>query len=128
MNLATATIGQLSIPVQDFDRGLAFYRDVLGLPFLFAAPPQMAFFQCGDIRVLVGASPAKAAGHAAPALYFRVDDIQAAHSTLAAQGVAFGSPPHAVHKTATSTLWLAEFADPDGNALALMCDVPASAA
>ena len=128
MNLATATIGQLSIPVQEFDRGVAFYRDVLGLPFLFAAPPQMAFFQCGDVRVLVGAAPAKAAGHAGPALYFRVGDIQAVHATLAAAGVAFGSPPHAVHRTATSTLWLAEFTDPDGNALALMCDVLAGAA
>ena len=89
MNLATATIGQLSIPVQ---------------------------------------APAKAAGHAGPALYFRVGGIQAVHATLAAAGVAFGSPPHAVHRTATSTRWLAEFADPDGNALALMCDVPAGAA
>ena len=42
------------IPVEDFERGIAFYRDVLGLPFLFAAPPQMAFFMCGSVRLLVG--------------------------------------------------------------------------
>src|SRR5436309_7802269 len=51
MNLANASVGQLMIPVDDFDRGLAFYRDVLGLPFLFAAPPQMAFFMCGTVRL-----------------------------------------------------------------------------
>jgi catechol 2,3-dioxygenase-like lactoylglutathione lyase family enzyme len=44
MNLSNATVGQLLVPIDDFERGVAFYRDVLGLPFLFAAPPQMAFF------------------------------------------------------------------------------------
>ena len=54
MNLANAKVGQLLIPVDDFEKGIAFYRDILGLPFLFAAPPQMAFFRCGDVRLLVG--------------------------------------------------------------------------
>ena len=58
MNLANATIGQLLIPVDDFEAGVAFYRDTLGLPFLFSAPPQMAFFQCGAVRLLVGVLPA----------------------------------------------------------------------
>jgi methylmalonyl-CoA/ethylmalonyl-CoA epimerase len=58
MNLADATVSQLLIPIDDFDRGVAFYRDILGLPFLFAAPPQMAFFQCGTLRLLVGVMPA----------------------------------------------------------------------
>jgi methylmalonyl-CoA/ethylmalonyl-CoA epimerase len=39
MNLSDSTVGQLLIPVDDFERGVAFYRDVLGLRFLFAAPP-----------------------------------------------------------------------------------------
>jgi methylmalonyl-CoA/ethylmalonyl-CoA epimerase len=58
LNLADATITQLLIPVDDFERGVAFYRDVLGLRLLFAAPPQMAFFQCGAVRLLVGVTPA----------------------------------------------------------------------
>ena len=45
-----ATITQLLIPIDDFERGVAFYRDVLGLRLLFAAAPQMAFFQCGAVR------------------------------------------------------------------------------
>ena len=52
MNLADAKVAQLLIPVEDFERGVAFYRDVLGIPFLFAAPPQMAFFNCGGVRLL----------------------------------------------------------------------------
>jgi catechol 2,3-dioxygenase-like lactoylglutathione lyase family enzyme len=48
MNLSDATVAQVLIPVEDFERGTAFYRDTLGIPILFAAPPQMAFFMCGQ--------------------------------------------------------------------------------
>ena len=127
MNLADASIGQLLIPVDDFDRGVAFYRDVLGLPFLFSAPPQMAFFKCGTVRLLVGVMPMGQKATRGSAVYFRVADIHATHATLAGLGVKFAAEPHAVHRTDVSTLWLAEFNDPDGNALALMSDVPAQA-
>jgi methylmalonyl-CoA/ethylmalonyl-CoA epimerase len=76
MNLADATIGQLLIPIEDFERGTAFYRDVLGLPFLFAAPPQMAFFMCGSVRLLVGVMPAGQKAQRGSAIYFQVKDIQ----------------------------------------------------
>ena len=59
MDLSNAKIAQLLIPVDDFESGIAFYRDVLGLPFLFAAPPQMAFFNCGGVRLLVGVLPSE---------------------------------------------------------------------
>jgi methylmalonyl-CoA/ethylmalonyl-CoA epimerase len=71
MNLSDATVGQLLIPVDDFERGVAFYRDVLGLPFLFAAPPQMAFFSCGSVRLLVGALPANQKAQRSSAIYWR---------------------------------------------------------
>lgn len=40
-------IGQIAMTVGDLPRAVAFYRDVLGLRFLFEAPPAMAFFDCG---------------------------------------------------------------------------------
>lgn len=123
MNLSDASIGQLMIPVDDFDRGVAFYRDVLGLPFLFAAPPQMAFFMCGGIRLLVGVLPAGQKAQRGSAIYFRVPDIGAVHGELQAKGVKFMAAPHIVHRTPQSELWLAEFTDPDGNQLALMAEV-----
>jgi predicted enzyme related to lactoylglutathione lyase len=122
MNLANATIGQLMIPVADFDRGVVFYKDILGLPFLFSAPPQMAFFMCGSVRLLVGVLPAGQAANRGSAIYFRVEDTRGIFSSLKAQGVNFLADPHVVHKTATSELWLAEFTDPDGNQLALMSE------
>jgi len=120
MNLANASVGQLMIPVDDFDRGLAFYRDVLGLPFLFAAPPQMAFFMCGPVRLLVGVLPPAEKPQHGSAIYFRLSDIRAVHATLKEKGVRFRAEPHLVHRTPQSELWLAEFSDPDGNQLALM--------
>jgi methylmalonyl-CoA/ethylmalonyl-CoA epimerase len=124
MNLAQASIGQLMIPVSDVERGIAFYRDVLGLPFLFAAPPQMAFFLCGAVRLLIGVLPPGQAAQRGSAIYFNVSDIGAVHAGLAGKGVVFTQAPHLVHKTALSDLWLAQFTDPDGNQLALMSEVP----
>jgi methylmalonyl-CoA/ethylmalonyl-CoA epimerase len=123
VNLADAKIGQLLIPVEDFERGIAFYRDVLGIPFLFAAPPQMAFFECGGVRLLVGVMPAGQTAQRGAAIYFRVPDIQAVYSELESKGVAFRGAPHVAHRAPTYELWLAEFSDPDGNQLVLMSEV-----
>ena len=123
MSLANAKIGQLLIPVDDFEKGVAFYRDVLGLPFLFAAPPQMAFFTCGNVRLLVGVVPPGQEAQRGSAIYFQVRDIHAAHSSLRDNGVRFLAEPHVVNRTPQSELWLAEFSDPDGNQLALMSEV-----
>lgn len=123
MNLADAKVAQLLIPVADFDKGVAFYRDTLGIPFLFAAPPQMAFFNCGGVRLLVGVLPAGQEAQRGSAIYFQVVDIHAVFSSLKDAGVAFKAEPHLVHRTPQSELWLAEFTDPDGNQLALMSEM-----
>lgn len=123
MNLSEATVGQLMIPVDDFERGVAFYRDVLGLPFLFAAPPQMAFFMCGGVRLLVGVVRQGQKAQRGSAIYFLVEDINAVFASLSEHGVKFVAAPHVVNRTPKSELWLAEFTDPDGNQLALMSEV-----
>jgi methylmalonyl-CoA/ethylmalonyl-CoA epimerase len=122
MDLSGATVGQLLIPVEDLDRAIAFYRDTLGLVFLFSAPPQMSFFQAGNVRLLVGVPEAGRKGARASTIYFRVADIHAVHETLVRRGVTFAAPPHVVHRTPTTELWLSEFHDVDGNPLALMSE------
>ena len=124
MDLSRATVAQILIPVDDLDRGVGFYRDTLGFPFLFVAPPQMAFFQVGAVRLLVGVVPAGQAAQRGATVYFQVDDIHAIFETLAGRGVEFQAPPHVVHRTAEFELWLSEFRDPDGNHLALMSQTP----
>ncbi len=123
MNLANATISQLLIPIADFERGVAFYRDVLGLPLLFTAPPQMAFFRCGTTRLLVGVIPEGQQAQRGSEIYFGVSDIHAVHAFLREHGVEFKAPPHVVSRSAQGEVWLAEFMDPDGNQLALMSEV-----
>jgi methylmalonyl-CoA/ethylmalonyl-CoA epimerase len=125
MNLRDATIAQILVPADDQDRGVAFYRDVLGLPFLFTAPPAMAFFDCGGVRLLVGAAPEAPAAPRGLAIYFRVADIGAVHASLRAAGVSFLAEPHVVHRTASAQLWLAEFRDPFGNVLPLLAELAA---
>lgn len=125
-DLADATVGQLLIPVSDLDRAIPYYRDTLGLKYLFSAPPQMSFFQAGNVRLLVGVPEATQARAPGSAVYFKVSDIHAVHATLRQRGVEFPSDPKLIHKTPESELWLVEFRDPDGNQLALMSEVAAS--
>jgi methylmalonyl-CoA/ethylmalonyl-CoA epimerase len=123
VDLHDATVGQILIPVRDLPRAIQFYRDTLGLRFLFEAPPQMSFFQAGSVRLLVGVPERERAQASGSAVYFKVDDIQAVHRTLAERGVPFTAAPHRVHRTESYELWLAELSDPDGNVLALMAEV-----
>ena len=124
MDLSDAMVGQLLIPVRDLDRAIAFYRDTLGIRFLFTAPPQMSFFQSGGVRLLVGVPPADHPRESGAVVYFQVADIQAVYETLVERGVTFGAKPHVVHRTPTTELWLSEFQDLDGNRLALMSERP----
>ena len=128
MDLSNSSVAQIMIPVTNLERSLPFYRDVLGLPFLFSAPPQMAFFQSGTVRILIGVLPSGEPHRPAAGIYFNVEDIQAVHARLVERGVKFQVAPHAVHRTPEMELWLAEFRDPDGNLLALMGQGPARSA
>ena len=123
MDLSDAAVTQVMIPVDDFERGVTFYRDVLGIPLLFTAPPMMAFFKSGAVRLLVGVLPPGQKAERGSAIYFQVADIHAVHSTLEANGVEFRPEPHVVSRTPKSEVWLAEFTDPDGNRLALLSEV-----
>jgi len=116
-------VEQIAIIVHDVDRAVTFYRDLLGLPFLFQVP-QMAFFQCGEVRLMLGIPSAPEFDHPSSIIYFRVTDIEATHQALVSRGVALRSAPHLVHRAADHELWMAEFQDPDRNHLALMSRKP----
>jgi methylmalonyl-CoA/ethylmalonyl-CoA epimerase len=122
MDLSNATITQLLIPVDEFERGVSFYRDTLGIRLLFSAPPQMAFFQCGAVRLLIGVMPAGQKAQGGSAIYFSVTHIEEVYASLREKGVQFKAPPHVANRSAQSETWLAEFIDPDGNQLALLSE------
>ena len=121
---ATEGIGrihQISMRARDVDRAVRFYRDALGLPFLFAAPPRLAFFDCGGVRLMLS-TPEPDFDHPGSILYFSVEDIRQAHETLATRGVTFRSQPHKIATLADREVWLADFEDSEGNVLALMSE------
>jgi methylmalonyl-CoA/ethylmalonyl-CoA epimerase len=118
---ALSRINQISIRAHDVARAVTFYRDALGLELLFQAPPQMAFFDCGGVRLLL-APPAPEFDHQGSIIYFAVDDITATHEALASRGVTFRTTPHMVAKLPEREVWLADFTDSEGNALALMSE------
>jgi catechol 2,3-dioxygenase-like lactoylglutathione lyase family enzyme len=122
--LALAQIGQIAIPVRDVARAIAFYRDTLGMRFLFDVPGRLAFFDCGGIRLMLGLPEGPDSERLASVIYYKVDDIAAAFDTLRARGVAFEREPHLIAELATHELWMAFFRDPDQNLLALMTEVP----
>jgi methylmalonyl-CoA/ethylmalonyl-CoA epimerase len=115
-------IGQIAIPVTDIDRAVAFYRDVLGMKFLFQAPPGLGFFDCGGVRLMLDLPAREQAGRGG-IIYYKVDDLQAAFDALSARGAAAVAKPHLIARMPDHELWMAFFRDPDENAFALMAEV-----
>jgi methylmalonyl-CoA/ethylmalonyl-CoA epimerase len=120
--LGLSQIGQIAVTVEDVERAARFYRDALGLRLLFQVP-NMAFFDCGGIRLMLGLPEKPDAARHSSIVYFRVEDIQATHQALASREVAFVGPPHLVAKMKDHDLWLAFFRDGEGNVMALMSEV-----
>lgn len=121
---ALGTIRQIAITVADVDRAVAFYRDVLGIPFLFAAGPRLAFLDAGGVRLMLSAPEGGfTPGSDSVVLYFKVDDIQRAHADLAARGASFVDEPHLIARMPDHDLWLCVLHDPDGHTIGLMAEV-----
>lgn len=116
-------IGQISITVHELPRAVAFYRDVLGIPFLFEIP-NAAFFDCGGIRLMLAVPESPEFDHPSSILYYKVEDIQATYSALMGRDVPFEREPHIIARLEGFDLWLAFFRDPENNLLALMSEVP----
>ena len=119
---ALSRLGQIAVPVAEIDRAITFYKDVLGMSFLFKAPPGLGFFDCDGVRLMLD-SPAKANAGLGSVIYFKVNDLQASFLQLTERGLTFESKPHLVARMPDHELWMAFFRDPDKNLLALMSEV-----
>ena len=116
-------IGQVAIPVQDLERAVAFYAEVLGLRLLFRAPPGLAFFECGGVRLMLSRPEGRDTPTRAGLLYYHVHDIQAAYRALVDRAVVFLDAPRIVARLPDHDLWLAVFRDSEDNVVALMSEV-----
>jgi methylmalonyl-CoA/ethylmalonyl-CoA epimerase len=115
-------IGQIAINVRDLKRATTFYRDTLGMRFLFEAP-NLAFFDCGGVRLMLGAPEQPEFDHPASVIYYRVADLQQAYQLLQARGVQFQGAPHLIARLPDHELWMAFLRDSENNLLALMSEV-----
>jgi methylmalonyl-CoA/ethylmalonyl-CoA epimerase len=124
--LQLGIIGQIAVPVTNLDRAVPFYRDTLGLKFLFQVP-NLAFFDCAGVRLMLdvpeGGSAECAGTVRSSVIYFKVDDIHSAYNFLSSHGADLVEKPHLIAKMPDHDLWMAFFRDPDSNLLALMSEV-----
>jgi len=126
---ATATgigitrLGQIAINAKDVDRATAFYQGVLGLKLLFKAPPSLAFFDCGGVRLMLDHAEKPEFDHLSSVLYFSVPAIQSAYHKLKENGVRFEDEPHVIARMPSHDLWMTFFRDSESNLLALMSEV-----
>lgn len=120
--LGITSVGQVALNVRDVERAVGFYRDVLGLTFLFQIP-NAAFFDCGGLRLMLGTPETPEHDHPASILYYRVPDLHAAHAALRAAGVATEDEPRMIARMPDHELWMFFLRDPEGNLLGLMSEV-----
>jgi len=116
-----ARIGQIAITAKDLDRAVAFYRDTLGMQFLFRVP-NLAFFDCG-VRLMLSNPESEEFDHPASVIYYQVDDLQQAYDTLSARGAAFIDRPHLIATMPDHDLWMCFLKDSEGNTLGLMSEI-----
>jgi methylmalonyl-CoA/ethylmalonyl-CoA epimerase len=116
-------IGQIQVRTHDVERAADFYQKILGLKLLFKAPPGLAFFDCGGIRLMLNPPEKPEFDHPSSILYFAVPDIHAAHAGMKGKGVRFEDEPHLIAKMPDHDLWMTFFRDSEDNLLALMSEV-----
>ncbi len=114
------SVGQAALMVDDLDAAVAFYRGALGVPFIAQPGPDLAFFDCGGLRLMLSAG--SGTGGAGCTLYFKVADIDRRCAELQERGVTFEGPPQVIHSAGHYELRMAFFRDPAGNLLALMAE------
>jgi methylmalonyl-CoA/ethylmalonyl-CoA epimerase len=116
-------IGQIAVHVRDLERAIVFYRDILGMKFLFQAPPGLGFFDCNGVRLLLSVPEENQSDTRSSTIYYKVSDLQAACDILVSRGVVLESQPALVAKMPDHDLWMAFFRDPDSNLIGLMSEV-----
>ncbi len=120
MNQKLSKIRQIAITVSDVEHALEFYRDVLGLAFLFSSGANLAFLDAGGIRLMLTTPQGAGEVGKNSILYFQVTDIAAHYAALITRGAAGERAPALTAKMPDHELWTAFLRDPDGNLIGLM--------
>jgi catechol 2,3-dioxygenase-like lactoylglutathione lyase family enzyme len=120
MHETVTEIGQIAVTVGDVEAALGFYRDILGLHFLFAPTPNLAFLAAGKVRIMLTTPQGAGAVGANSILYFKTRDVEGAYASMVAAGAVGEQAPHMVAQMPDHQLWIGFLRDPDGNLVGLM--------
>lgn len=115
-----SAIGQIAITVSDVPKALSFYRDILGLTFLFSPNPELAFLKAGEVRIMLSTPQGAGKVGANSILYFKTSDIESTHAEIIAKGATNERSPQLAAKMPDHELWLSFIRDPDGNLVGIM--------
>ena len=113
-------IRQIAVTVSDVSAALPFYRDVLGLAFLFSPAPNLAFLSAGSIRIMLSTPQGAGTVGQNSILYFKATDITATHAAIVSRGAKDERAPQLAAKMPDHELWTSFVRDPDGNLIGLM--------
>lgn len=113
-------IRQIAITVSDVGTALPFYRDVLGLTFLFSPAPNLAFLAAGSVRIMLSTPQGAGTVGRNSILYFKVTDIAATHAALVGRGAQNERDPQLAARLPDHELWTAFVRDPDASLVGLM--------
>jgi len=126
MSINIESIGQIAIAVSDIKKAITFYQDILEIELLFETPNGLAFFQCGEIRLMLTTLQGGESDHNTSVIYYKVNDIQQVASTLKSKNIVFVQEPQLTAKMPDHELWMGFIRDPDQNLIGIMAELPLS--
>ncbi len=122
MNISA--IGQIAIAISNLDKSVYFYEKILKLKKLFDVPPNIAFFDCGDVRLMLTTLQGPEHDHHTSVIYYKVSNIEQIFDELKALQVDIERAPGMVAKMPDHELWVGFIRDPDSNLVGLMEEKP----
>ncbi len=120
MNNRGPALGQLALTVSDVTKALRFYRDIIGLTFLFSPAENLAFLESGDTRIMLTTPQGAGEVGKNSICYFAVPHVEAFYAQAVEKGAMGERPPALAAKMPDHELWIGFLKDPDGNLVGLM--------
>jgi len=120
MEYNLAEIGQIAITVSDVAVALPFYRDVLGLAFIFSPSPNLAFLGAGSIRIMLSTPQGTGVVGSNSTLYFKVNNLIETYAAIISRGAVIEREPQLAARLPDHELWIGFIRDTDGNLIGIM--------
>jgi len=116
--MGLSKISNIILTVENLDKALAFYRDILRMRVNSTIPGEFTFLDAEGVTLALREGSAKPEPGLTE-LVFEVGDVKPTYQELKSKGVIFPYPPRAVTGNETSELHATDFRDPDGHILSI---------